>query len=98
MVAPVLRRARRLRYSKAGMMITELKLETIRAIDPPGDLDRERRGWAWLAMNKMNATLRRDMSASSVPVRKNALWELRAEHRSPRWTTRSDELPRVRLC
>ncbi|RXH53937.1 DUF4113 domain-containing protein [Granulicella sibirica] len=27
---------------------------------------------------------------------KNAAWKLRAEHRSPRWATRWDELPRVR--
>ncbi len=26
---------------------------------------------------------------------KNSAWKLRAEHRSPRWTTRWDELPTV---
>ena len=84
------------RYSKTGIMITELLPETIRQPALWGDLDRERRERAWKAMDKLNATLGRDTVRILGAGPKNAAWKLRAEHRSPRWTTRWDELPRVR--
>ncbi|MBB5061023.1 DNA polymerase V [Granulicella aggregans] len=84
------------RYSKTGIMITELLPETIGQPALWGDLDRERRERAWKAMDKLNATLGRDTVRILGAGPKNAAWKLRAEHRSPRWTTRWDELPRVR--
>jgi DNA polymerase V len=83
------------RYSKCGVMITELMPETIRQPALWGELDREKRERAWRAMDKLNATLGRDAVRILGAGPKNAAWKLRAEHRSPRWTTRWDELPKV---
>jgi DNA polymerase V len=48
------------RYSKCGVMITELLPETIRQPAHWGELDRDRREQAWKVMDKLNATLGRD--------------------------------------
>jgi DNA polymerase V len=84
------------RYSKCGVMITELLPETIRQPALWGELDREKRERAWKTMDKLNATLGRDTVRILGAGPKDAAWRLRAEHCSPRWTTRWDELPRVR--
>ena len=84
------------RYSKCGVMITELMPETIRQPALWGELDREKRERAWRAMDKLNATLGRDTVRILGAGPKDAAWKLRAEHRSPRWTTRWEELPKVR--
>ena len=84
------------RYSKCGVMITELLPETIRQPALWGELDRERRERAWRTMDKLNATLGRNTVRILGAGPKESAWRLRAEHRSPRWTTRWDELPRVR--
>jgi DNA polymerase V len=84
------------RYSKCGVMITELMPETIRQPALWGDLDHEKRERAWKAMDKLNATLGRDTVRILGAGPEDAVWKLRAEHRSPRWTTRWDELPKVR--
>jgi hypothetical protein len=47
-------------------------------------------------MYKLNTTLRRNTVRILGAVPKDAAWKLRAEHRSPRWTTRWDELPKVK--
>ncbi|MBB5319480.1 Y-family DNA polymerase [Tunturibacter empetritectus] len=86
------------RYSKTGVMITELLPETIRQPALWGELDREKRERAWKAMDKLNTTLGRDTVRILGAGPTDAAWKLRAEHRSPRWTTRWDELPRVRSC
>ncbi len=83
------------RYSKCGVMITELLPETIRQPALWGELDRDRREQAWKVMDKLNATLGRDTVRILGAGPKDAAWKLRAEHRSPRWTTRWDELPRA---
>ena len=70
--------------------------ETIRQPALWGELDREKRERAWRAMDKLNATFRRDTFRIVGAGPKDAAWKLRAEYRSPRWTTRLDELPRVR--
>ncbi len=84
------------RYSKCGVMITELMPETIRQPALWGELDRDRREQAWKVMDKLNATLGRNTVRILGAGPKDAAWKLRAEHRSPRWTTRWEELPRVR--
>ena len=83
------------RYSKCGVMITELLPETIRQPALWGELDRERRERAWKVMDRLNATLGRDTVRILGAGSKDAAWKLKAEHRSPRWTTRWNELPRV---
>jgi len=83
------------RYSKCGVMITELLPETVRQPALWGELDRDRRERAWKAMDKLNATLGRDTVRILGAGPKDAAWNLRAEYRSPRWTTRWDELPRI---
>jgi DNA polymerase V len=83
------------RYSKCGVMITELRPETIRQPALWGEVDRDRREQAWKVMDKLNATLGRDTVRILGAGPKDAAWKLRAEHRSPRWTTRWSELPRV---
>jgi DNA polymerase V len=83
------------RYSKCGVMITELMPETIRQPALWGELDREKRERAWRAMDKLNATLGRDTVRILGGGPKDAAWKLRAEHRSPRWTTRWEELPKA---
>jgi DNA polymerase V len=84
------------RYSKCGVMITELLPETVRQPALWGELDRDRREQAWKVMDKLNAKLGRDTVRILGAGPKDAAWKLRAEYRSPRWTTRWDELPRVR--
>ena len=49
---------------------------------------RARRWVTGRAMEKLNATLERDAVGILGAGPKNAAWKLRAEHRSPRWTTR----------
>ena len=56
------------RYSKCGVIITELMPETIRQPALWGELDREKRERAWKAMDKVNATWGVMPSAASVPV------------------------------
>lgn len=83
-------------YSKCGVMITELLPETVQQPALWGELDRERRERAWRTMDKLNATLGRDTVRILGAGPKESAWKLRAEHRSPRWTTHWDELPRVK--
>ncbi len=84
------------RYSKCGVMITELLPETIRQPALWGEMDQDRRERAWKVMDKLNATLGRDTVRILGAGPKDAAWKLRAEHRSPRWTTRWDELPKAK--
>jgi DNA polymerase V len=77
-------------------MLTELLPETVRQPALWGELDRDRREQAWKVMDKLNAKLGRDTVRILGAGPKDAAWKLRAEHRSPRWTTRWDELPKVR--
>lgn len=83
------------RYSKCGLMTTDLLPETVRQPALWCELDREKRERAWRAMDKLNATLGRDTVRILGAGPKDAAWKLRAEHRSPRWTTRWDELPKA---
>lgn len=84
------------RYSKCGVIITELLPETNRQPALWGELDRDRRERVWKVMDKLNANLGRDTVRILGAGPKEAAWKLRAEYRSPRWTTRWGELPKVR--
>lgn len=81
------------RCAKCGVMITELLPETVYQPALWSELDRERRERAWRTVDKLNATLGRDTVRILSAGPKDAAWKLRAEYRSPRWTTRWDELP-----
>ncbi len=47
-------------------------------------------------MDKLNATLGRDTVRILGAGPKDAAWKLKAEYRSPRWTTRWNELPKAK--
>jgi DNA polymerase V len=83
------------RYAKCGVMITELLPEETRQPALWGDLDRERRERVWKTMDKLNASLGRNTVRVLSAGPKDGAWKLRAEYRSPRWTTRWDELPKA---
>ena len=83
------------RYAKCGVMITELLPETVQQPALWGELDRERRERAWKTVDRLNATLGRGTVRILSAGPKDAAWKLRAEYRSPRWTTRWEELPRA---
>jgi len=83
------------RYAKCGVMITELLPATVQQPALWSELDRERRERAWKTVDKLNATLRRGTVRILSAGPKDAAWNLRAEYRSPRWTTRWDELPKA---
>ncbi len=83
------------RYSTCGVMISELLPETV---------GNRRCRLSWIGAP--GASVEGGGSAQCLARRgtirilsadaKNAVWKLRAEHRSPRWTTRWDELPRIK--
>ena len=60
-----------------------------------GQMDRDRREQAWKVMDKLKATLGRDNVRILAARPEDVAWKLRAEHRSPRWTTPWDELSRA---
>lgn len=84
------------RYARCGVMITELLPETVQQPALWSELDRERRERAWNTVDQLNATLGRGTVRILSAGPKETAWNLRAEHRSPRWTTRWEELPKVR--
>ena len=84
------------RYAKCGVMITELMPETVQQRALWSQLDRERRERAWKTVDRLNVTLGQGTVRILSAGPKDAAWKLRAEYRSPRWTTRWSELPRVR--
>ncbi|TXM65493.1 Y-family DNA polymerase [Methylobacterium sp. WL120] len=87
------------RYSKAGIITTDLmRLEASqRALI--GQLDRERSGPLMAAMDACNARFGR---GSVVPARAGLTdkrtWSTKFEMRSPRYTTQVSELPTARAC
>lgn len=83
------------RYAKAGVVMTELLPETMRQPSLWSDLDREKRAKLWRVVDSLNADLGRDSVRLLSTGSTAAPWKLRASHRSPRWTTRWDELPRA---
>lgn len=84
------------RYSKCGVMISELLPEAVQQPALWTELDRERRERAWKTVDQLNAKLgRRTVRILSAGMKESA-WNLRAESRPPRWTTRWDELPQIR--
>lgn len=85
-----------LRYSKAGVVTSELRPAWEGQRSLWSSPDRERRDKAWSTADAINAMLGRDAVRVLSAGTKKAGWQLRADYRSPRWTTRWDELPQVR--
>lgn len=83
------------RYAKCGVMITKLLPETVQQPALWSELDRERRERAWKTVDRLNATLVRGTVRILSAGPKDTAWKLRADYRSPRWTTRWTELPWV---
>ena len=77
-------------------MIAELLPEAARQPALWSELDRERRAKLWRVFDSLNAELGRGTVRILSAGPKAATWQLRAAHRSPHWTTRWSELPRVR--
>jgi DNA polymerase V len=68
------------RYSKTGVMITELRPEAVRQPALWNELDRERHERVWKTMDKLNATLGRDTVRILSAGPRASAWKLRAEH------------------
>jgi DNA polymerase V len=85
------------RYAKCCVMITELLPEIVRQPTLWSEPDRERRERVWKTVDRLNATLGRGTVRVLSAGPKDAAWKLRAEYRSPRWTTCWDEAPRLRV-
>ncbi|SHL47702.1 DNA polymerase V [Halomonas caseinilytica] len=88
------------RYQKAGVMLMDLcdkGTEQLDLMAPPEDDDqRQRRDNLMATLDRLN----REHGRGTVTVgvsRPNAAWHLRCQHRTPRYTTRWDELPNVRV-
>jgi len=84
------------RYAKAGVMIAELQPEEVRQPALWSEIERERRAKLWRVVDQLNAGKGRGTVRVLSAGPKSPVWQLRAEHRSSRWTTRWSELPRAR--
>jgi len=84
------------RYAKAGVMISELMPETLQQAALWSELEREKRAKVWKVVDSLNANLGRDTVRVLSTGPTVAAWKLKAEHRSPRWTTRWEELPNAK--
>lgn len=87
-------------YQKAGVMLMDLCDRDSEQLDlmatPQSEEERQRNERLMATLDKLN----REHGRGTVTVgmsRKNAAWHLRCAHRSPRYTTRWDELPIVRM-
>ncbi len=87
------------RYQKAGVMLLDFTADANRqlSLDDTPQIDAERkRSQRFMAnVDKLNRELGRDTVRLGLPRQSNP-WALRCERRTPRYTTRWDELVRVR--
>lgn len=84
-----------IRYTKAGVLCLDLAPAAGRQQGLFSDPEREAKRAALLAVvDATNARWRGSLGFAAAGVRQP--WTPRAEHRSPRWTTRWDEVPVVR--
>jgi DNA polymerase V len=84
------------RYAKAGIILTELVPERLRQPALCQSVDRERRMQLWKVIDGLNLKLGRGTVSTAGAGHKDANWRLRAAFRSPRWTTRWNELPQAK--
>ncbi|ATJ83227.1 Y-family DNA polymerase [Halomonas beimenensis] len=87
------------RFMKAGVMLLDLVDANRRQLPlldtPEGAARRDRDHRLMATLDALNRRMGRGTVRLGVP-RENAAWHLRCAHRTPRWTTRWGELPRVR--
>jgi DNA polymerase V len=81
------------RYSKAGVILSEILPESIEQRCLWEEAGRGNRARLWSIVDRLNAELGRDSVRLLSTGAEQSGWKLRAEHRSPRWTTRWNELP-----
>ncbi|MGM0703896.1 MAG: Y-family DNA polymerase [Pseudomonadota bacterium] len=87
-------------YQKCGVMLTDLCDTANEQLDlmatPQSDAERQRNERLMATLDKLN----REHGRGTVSVglsSKNAAWHLRSQWRTPRYTTRWDELPIVKM-
>nr|WP_280552722.1 DUF4113 domain-containing protein [Halomonas sp. 25-S5] len=87
------------RYQKAGVMLLDLSADSNRQLSldetPQSDYDRQRSQRLMVTVDKLNRELGRDAVRLGLPRQGNA-WALRCNRRTPRYTTRWEELVRVK--
>nr|WP_221188452.1 Y-family DNA polymerase [Halomonas cerina] len=87
------------RYQKIGVMLLDLSTDTHRQLSldetPQSEAARQRRQRLMATMDRLNRELCRDAVRLGLPRKGNA-WGLRCERRTPRYTTRWEELVRVK--
>ncbi|MGM1053587.1 MAG: DUF4113 domain-containing protein [Pseudomonadota bacterium] len=87
------------RYQKAGVMLLDLSADDNRQLSldetPQSEVDRQRGQRLMATLDKLNRELGKDSVRLGHPRQGNA-WALRCERRTPRYTTRWEELVRVR--
>ncbi|MBZ9558113.1 MULTISPECIES: Y-family DNA polymerase [unclassified Modicisalibacter] len=88
------------RYMKAGVMLLDLvdaHRQQLSLLDTPQrDADRQRSERLMATLDTLNRTMGRGTVKFGMPS-PDAAWHLRCANRTNRWTTRWEELPRVRL-
>jgi DNA polymerase V len=88
------------RFMKAGVMLIDLidaNRQQMSLLDThQSEAERERSERLMATLDALNQRMGRGTVKLGVPT-PNAAWHLRCAHRSPRWTTRWDELPAVHM-
>jgi DNA polymerase V len=79
------------RYAKAGIMLTDLSAAEALPLRLWGNERHERSQRLMRAIDEVNARFGRDAVSFGVPETK-ARWEMKSESRSPKYTTRWDDL------
>ncbi|WP_240454233.1 DUF4113 domain-containing protein [Halomonas sp. NO4] len=86
------------RYQKCGVMLLDLTADACRQLSldetPQTEAERQRSRRLMATVDKLNRELGRDTVRLGLPRQGNA-WALRCESRTPRYTTRWEELVRV---
>ncbi|TDX29079.1 DNA polymerase V [Modicisalibacter xianhensis] len=87
-------------FMKVGVMMMDLADKATLQLDlldtPQSDADRERNERLMAIMDKINREYGRD-TVSVGKAKRDSAWKLRCQHRTPRYTTRWDELPIVTM-
>ncbi|MCE0732452.1 Y-family DNA polymerase [Halomonas sp. G15] len=88
------------RYQKAGVMLLDLSADASRQLSlgetPQSEAEQQRSQRLMATVDKFNRELGRDTVRLGLPRQGNA-WALRCERRTPRYTTRWEELVRVKI-
>ncbi|MCG6657594.1 Y-family DNA polymerase [Halomonas campisalis] len=89
------------RYQKCGVMLLDLVEAERRQLPlldgPAGEARRDRSRRLMAALDRLNREMGRDTVRFGLP-RRDSAWALRCQRRTPRYTTRWDELMRVKTA